>query len=241
MSTSSLQHPTGNDLDHARRRNQHLPIPPRNELRRWIQYYWHLGFTDPKIAEHVMDHFDREKYGCSAKSVQRLRKELDLKGTIRQAASFETLEKFRFVDSALAMEPHDSGTRGRRWKNVFLIEEVIHGDEEGPFRKYLNNVSPVPLPMSCKEDDERATFLSFSQHVQYWKMKKQAFVSDYQGGNSLLTDPQISSSPFLGPIFADGNIASIHRNFEQEHECNYFCIWFNVPTDYNTSEYGVNL
>lgn len=79
------------------------------------------------------------------------------------------------------MEPHDSDTRGRRWKNVFLIEEVIREDEQGPFRKYLNNVSPVPLPMSCDEDVERAMFLSFSQHVQYWKTKKQAFVSDYQG------------------------------------------------------------
>ncbi|KIL56955.1 hypothetical protein M378DRAFT_88544, partial [Amanita muscaria Koide BX008] len=151
------------------------------------------------------------------------------------------IPQFRFIDSALAMEPHDSGTRGRRWKNVFLIEEVIRGDEEGPFRKYLNNVSPVPLPMSCKEDDERATFLSFSQHVQYWKTKKQAFVSDYQGKLFNTNRFNSATTRFLGPIFADGNIASIHRNFEQEHECNYFCIWFNVPTDYNTSEYGVNL
>lgn len=87
----------------------------------------------------------------------------------------------QFVDLALGMELQDLDTRGRRWKNVFLIEEVIRGDEQGPFRKYLNNVSPVPLPISCGDDDERAKFLSFSQHVQYWKTKKQAFVSDYQG------------------------------------------------------------
>jgi hypothetical protein len=118
------------------------------------------------------------------------------------------IPQFHFVNLALGMEPHDSDTHGRHWKNVFLIEEVIHEDEQGPFQKYLNNMSPVPLLMSCDEDVERVMFLSFSQHIQYWKTKKQAFVSDYQGKpyehlshvessgrNSLLTDPQISSSP----------------------------------------------
>ena len=81
----------------------------------------------------------------------------------------------------MTMSDRGQDMHGRGWKNVFLIEEVIRGDEQGPFRKYLNNVSPVPLPISCGDDDERAKFLSFSQHVQYWKTKKQAFVSDYQG------------------------------------------------------------
>ncbi|GLB40066.1 putative alpha-kinase family protein [Lyophyllum shimeji] len=98
-------------------------------------------------------------------------------------------------------------------KTAFLLEEVIDTSTEGPFRKYLNNTSPVPLAMETKADEERAKFLAFTQHVQYWKTKKQAFVSDYQGGRSLLTDPQISSSGTLGPIFADGNIPTAHRNF----------------------------
>lgn len=68
-------------LDHAKR-NQHKPIrefivasielglipmgavAPRDELERWVKYYWHLGFSDPKIADHVLDHFDREEFGC---------------------------------------------------------------------------------------------------------------------------------------------------------------------------------
>jgi hypothetical protein len=68
-------------------------------------------------------------------------------------------------------------------KTTFLLEEVIDKYIEGPFRKYLDNVSPKPLVMETKEDEERAKFLAFtpSQHVQYWKTKKQVFVvSDYR-------------------------------------------------------------
>jgi hypothetical protein len=36
---------------------------PASELYRWIHYYWHLGFSDKEIASHVLDHFDREKFG----------------------------------------------------------------------------------------------------------------------------------------------------------------------------------
>ena len=71
-------------------------------------------------------------------------------------------------------------------KTTFLLEEVIDSNTEGPFRKFLNNVSPEPLVMKMKEDEEQAKFLSFSQHVQYWKTKKQAFVSDYQGKQSFV-------------------------------------------------------
>lgn len=86
------------------------------------------------------------------------------------------IPQFRFVESALAMEVSPDQKAA-----VFLVEEVIAEDQQGPFRKYLNNVSPVPLTMSHKEDKDRASFLAFTQHVQYRKTKKQAFVSDYQG------------------------------------------------------------
>ena len=89
-----------------------LPIcvAPRKELEHWISYYWHLGFPDPKIADHALDHFNRNIYGlrycvfsflnsknvpydwnCSQKSVQRVRKQLGLKGAIQEAATFETI------------------------------------------------------------------------------------------------------------------------------------------------------
>ncbi|KAF8228633.1 hypothetical protein L208DRAFT_1290489 [Tricholoma matsutake] len=132
-----------------------------------------------------------------------------------------------FVKVAIAIE-QSSSTSAK--KTTFLIEEVIDENTEGPFRKYLNNVSAEPLVIETKEDEEWAKFLAFSQHVQYWKTKKQVFVSDYQGGNMLLSDPQISLAGALGPIFAEGNIPAAHRNFETNHCCNLFCKWFNVPT-----------
>jgi len=119
------------------------------------------------------------------------------------------IPRFRFVELALAME-HDSATRGRQnYNSIFLLEEVIAEDQQGPFRKYLNNVSPTPLVMSSPEDDERAKFLSFSQHVQYVKTMKQAFVSDYQG-----------------------------KQYEQHQIfCMSLTKWFNLPTDYSSMEY----
>lgn len=89
------------------------------------------------------------------------------------------IPQFRFVELALALER--SLDDGRQKNAVFLVEEVIAKDQQGLFRKYLNNVSPIPLSMTCKADSDRAKFLAFSQHVQYWKTKKQVFVSDYQG------------------------------------------------------------
>lgn len=86
--------------------------------------------------------------------------------------------QFRFVKAAIAIEQSSSSNVK---KTYFLLEEVIDSNVEGPFRKFLNNVSPEPLVMKTKEDEERARFLAFSQHVQYWKTKKQVFVSDYQG------------------------------------------------------------
>lgn len=92
------------------------------------------------------------------------------------------IPQLRFVKAAIAIEQSSSASVK---KATFLLEEVIDANMEGPFRKYLNNVSPEPLAMETKEDEERANFLAFSQHVQYWKTKKQVFVSDYQGKQSI--------------------------------------------------------
>ncbi|KAF8874732.1 hypothetical protein CPB85DRAFT_1444248 [Mucidula mucida] len=60
------------------KRNQHRPIPPRDELDKYIRYYWHLGQSDKDIASHVLDHFEEGMYGCSAKTVKRIRETLGL-------------------------------------------------------------------------------------------------------------------------------------------------------------------
>jgi hypothetical protein len=88
--------------------------------------------------------------------------------------------QFHFVKAAIAIE-QSSSTSVTVKKTTFLLEEVIDPNTEGPFRKFLNNVSPEPLVMKTKDDEKRAKFLAFTQHVQYWRTKKQVFVSDYQG------------------------------------------------------------
>jgi alpha-kinase family protein len=92
--------------------------------------------------------------------------------------------QFRFVKAAIAIEQSSSTVTSVK-KTSFLLEEDIDSATEGKFRKFLNNVSPEPLVMKTKEDEQRANFLAFSQHVQYWKTKKQVFVSDYQGRKSI--------------------------------------------------------
>ncbi|KAF8871637.1 hypothetical protein CPB85DRAFT_1445466 [Mucidula mucida] len=60
------------------KRNQHRPIPPQDELDKYIRYYWHLEQSDKDIASHVLDHFEEGMYGCSAKRVKRIRETLGL-------------------------------------------------------------------------------------------------------------------------------------------------------------------
>ena len=35
-------------------------------------------------------------------------------------------------------------------------------------------------------------------------------------------------------LFASGNMASSFLSFERTHECNKFCEFFEIPSDYNT-------
>ena len=71
------------------------------------------------------------------------------------------------------------------------------------------------------------------------------------GGNSLLTDPQISSTQYDNYFLQSSNPANIvlqlldllelfffHQNFEKKHVCNEFCKWSNIPTDYDTASGG---
>jgi hypothetical protein len=87
-----------------------------------------------------------------------------------------TIPRMRFIEAALAVEQAEKGVEAR----AFLLEEVI-GENEGRFRKYMNNVSATPTHFTNEDDEERAKFLAFTQHVQYFKTKKMAFVADYQG------------------------------------------------------------
>ncbi|KAJ7770364.1 hypothetical protein B0H14DRAFT_2632589 [Mycena olivaceomarginata] len=73
-------------------------------------------------------------------------------------------------------------------------------------------------------------------------------LSDLQGSDMLLTDPQIMTSPYgylsvrsnvSDPvsrkiadgkdIFGGGNVGSVFENFPKQHICNVYCSWFNLP------------
>ncbi|KAI9058420.1 hypothetical protein FKP32DRAFT_1680825 [Trametes sanguinea] len=135
--------------------------------------------------------------------------------------------QLRFVQAALAITdsvPKDKAT-------AYLIEEVIDVPTSGKkWHKYINNDSAKTLPQYNKEANLRAQFLAFTQHVQLWRTRGMAFVTDYQGWGSLLTDPQIVTNPKLnGNLFAAGNLPEAHAEFVNDHKCNDFCVKFQVP------------
>ncbi|KAJ4464611.1 hypothetical protein C8J55DRAFT_529726, partial [Lentinula edodes] len=70
---------------------------------------------------------------------------------------FIEIPKFRFVQTALAVEQVPLSTPGTR-PRVFIF-----------------------MIFDNSEDAVRADFLRFTQHVMYWKTGKIAYVSDYQG------------------------------------------------------------
>jgi hypothetical protein len=86
------------------------------------------------------------------------------------------LPNVRFVRAGLAIEQGQvDPSKGK----VYMIEEKI----EGEFKKYIHNGNAT-IPKGILRSEATlslAQFLSFSQHVQYIKTKKAAFISDYQG------------------------------------------------------------
>ena len=82
----------------------------------------------------------------------------------------------RFVQCGLALDTGNDCT-------AFLLEEHIDSTAANGswFVKYVNNSSAKPCVFSNKEKAYQAEFLSFAQHVQFWKTNGLAFVSDFQG------------------------------------------------------------
>lgn len=87
---------------------------PKEDLQRLVKYYWILGMNEKKIVDHVLDHFDRSKYGfrcadsstihlinqylffvwLSTRSLSRVCKDMGLKGTRQQKACFDDIKPF---------------------------------------------------------------------------------------------------------------------------------------------------
>ena len=89
--------------------------------------------------------------------------------------TFEILE-MRFVQCGLALDTTNEHM-------AFLLEEFIDSEKANGswFVKYLNNNSAKPRVFSNMAQTLRAEFLSFAQHVQFWRTNGLAFVSDFQG------------------------------------------------------------
>ncbi|KAF8215520.1 hypothetical protein K438DRAFT_2104673 [Mycena galopus ATCC 62051] len=146
------------------------------------------------------------------------------------------LPRMRFVRVAFATEGKQAnGGDQSRPRSIFLVEENIEESTEGPFRKYINNQAPMPTRgvLFDHKNRNRALFLAFTQHWQYKRTHGLAFVSDYQGGDTLLTDPQIISHPALGDIFGSGNIPSGCNTFTTFHQCNSYCEYFQIANNFD--------
>ncbi|KAL0568260.1 hypothetical protein V5O48_013732 [Marasmius crinis-equi] len=148
----------------------------------------------------------------------------------RMAALPETLPIFdvRYVQAALvtAYGPF-VGTTNRDLSNrtmTLIAEEVMHGT----WKKYINNASATISP----DADDLTKYLSFIQHIQWYKTNHAAYVSDFQGVGCLLSDPQILTARSVRESeeqyrsFGDGNVHDSFERFSSEHACNGYCKWF---------------
>jgi len=90
-------------------------------------------------------------------------------------------------------------------EKVWLIEEWLDIDNhKRPFAKYIDNhfVNPCIPEMVPPKAWETTDFLVFAQHVQWEKTQFIAFMSDYQGISDILTDPQITTNPYVMSDFS---------------------------------------
>ena len=88
----------------------------------------------------------------------------------------------QFVQCGLAISKPDGHRHASH--TAYLIEEYIDTDNTSGknwFVKYLNNSSAKPRPFEDPWQTLCAEFLSFVQHVQFWKTEGLAFVLDFQG------------------------------------------------------------
>ncbi|THG94063.1 hypothetical protein EW026_g7329 [Hermanssonia centrifuga] len=107
---------------------------------------------------------------------------------------------------------------GETRKRAVLIEELIDPTHEGEFRKFVHNSEQTPLvSLRRGKESELGEQLCFLQHIQWIMSGENCFISDYQGGSTLLTDPQIITNPKLlrngsVGVFANGNTQLVLRD-----------------------------
>ncbi|KAG2035985.1 hypothetical protein BDR03DRAFT_1012103 [Suillus americanus] len=145
---------------------------------------------------------------------------------------------YNFINHSIASSPEPPpfmggskpGAKTGSTRAVFLLEELIEGGDD-IFVKFIHNMDANPLLNELDYGYDMAEFFVFTQHVQYVKTGKLAFISDYQGSTVLLTDPQILTHPSVSngcDIFGEGNIEASVSKFEDQHACNEYCEWFGL-------------
>ncbi|KAG1887660.1 hypothetical protein F4604DRAFT_1674848 [Suillus subluteus] len=129
--------------------------------------------------------------------------------------------RVRFVEAGLALCHNQGGSKpGAKTgstRAVFLLEELIEGGDD-IFVKFIHNMDANPLLDELDYGYDMAEFFVFTQHVQYVKTGKLAFISDYQ-------DRSVSNGC---DIFGEGNIEASVSKFEDQHACNEYCEWFGL-------------
>ncbi|CAK5278831.1 unnamed protein product [Mycena citricolor] len=128
----------------------------------------------------------------------------------------------RFVEGGVA-QVHNTVTgtnvvRASSLRRSVIIEELI----PSCFVKFVHNRAAVPHLDPDHPSYHIALYLCFTQHVQYVYSGRSMFLSDYQGSESLLTDPQIMTTPEIAkqrgtPMFGGGNISELFNVFCNQH------------------------
>ncbi|KAF9483234.1 hypothetical protein BDN70DRAFT_800181 [Pholiota conissans] len=106
---------------------------------------------------------------------------------------------------------------------AYLLEELIPDDFS--FIKYIHNADAVLLQEEDEPGYELGVLLCFVQHVQFTITHGQVYLSDFQGAENLLTDPQVMMHPNL---FGEGNVKKAFSEFASQHKCNKYCKLFEL-------------
>lgn len=134
-----------------------------------------------------------------------------MKNRLRLLGELEpTIPRLRFVRGGIATtigcdSIASSATRTRLpaapTTITYLLEEKISSD--AGFAKYINNGSAKPLVNEVDDPDfTTSLFLCCMQHILYTKSGRELYISDFQGGGNLLSDPQIMTSACVNPTLA---------------------------------------
>ncbi|KAF9554486.1 kinase-like protein [Agrocybe pediades] len=143
----------------------------------------------------------------------------------------DAIPSFRFVKAGLATALQLVETKqgaGKPSGNcvTYLIEEMLPVGKGGEFIKYINNANTVPCLPAEHPAYHYCEFLLFLQHVQFETTHRNAFLTDFQGVDTTLTDPQIITNPALGEnLFGGGNLHKSFMSFPEQHICNRYCKW----------------